>query len=113
MEFVLYCIDRRDGGKIRQQNRAAHLAFISTRQQLFRYGGPLLGQDGMTLGSLIVLSLPDRTALERYMDEDPYFRCDLFESITVWPSRQVIPETSPGSLAGELDKQRRAAAVQS
>ena len=60
---------------------------------------------------MIVLSLPDRGALERYMNEDPYFRCDLFESITVWPSRQVIPQTTPGLLATELDTQRKADAA--
>ena len=111
MEFILYCIDRQTAAKSRQQHRAAHLEFISTRQHLFRYGGPLQGPDGSTQGSLMVLNLPDRAAVEQYMNEDPYFKCDMFESVTVWPSRQVVPETAAGLLAIELGKQREADAA--
>lgn len=105
MEFVLYCLDRPDSGKVRQAVRAAHLAHIADKQHLFRFGGPLLGPDGVTRGSLIVLSVPDRAALDEYMKGDPYFGGELFESVTIWPSRQVVPEASPGLLAKELDKQ--------
>jgi uncharacterized protein len=113
MEFVLYCLDRDDGGRARQAARTAHLSYIADKQHLFRFGGPLLGDDGLPRGSLIVLSLPDRAALEAYMSADPYFRDKVFASVTVWPSRQVVPETSPGLLAAELDKQRLADAAKS
>jgi uncharacterized protein YciI len=106
MEFILYCIDRADGGKGRQAARAAHLSFIQDKQHVFRYGGPLLAPDGSTKGSLLVLSLPDRAALDKYMRDDPYFSGEVFESVSVWQSRQVVPETSPGLLAAELSKQR-------
>ena len=108
MEFVLYCIDRQDGGKARQAARAAHLAYIADKQDLFRYGGPLLGPDGETRGSLIVLTVPNRAALDQYLGGDPYFSGGVFESVTIWPSRQVVPETTPGALAAELAKQRTA-----
>lgn len=111
MEFILYCLDRADGGKARQEVRGAHLAFLADKQHLFRYGGPLLGPDGVTRGSLLVLDLPDRAALDEYMRTDPYFTSKMFESVTVWPSRQVVPERSPGALAKELDKQRTADAA--
>lgn len=106
MKFVLYCIDRADGGKARQAARALHLAYIADKQHLFHFGGPLLGTDGVTQGSLFVLEMPDRAALDEYMRGDPYFSGDLFESVTIWPSRQVVPETTPGLLAAELEKQR-------
>jgi uncharacterized protein len=106
MEFVLYCLDRDDGGLARQSARTPHLSYIADKQHLFRFGGPLLGDDGLPRGSLIVLSLPDRAALDAYMSGDPYFRDNVFASVTVWPSRQVIPEAQPGLLAAELQKQR-------
>jgi uncharacterized protein len=106
MEFVLYCLDRDDGGRARQAARTPHLAYIADKQHLFRFGGPLLGDDGLPRGSLIVLSLPDRAALDAHMSDDPYFRDKVFASVTVWPSRQVVPEAAPGLLAAELAQQR-------
>jgi uncharacterized protein len=108
MEFVLYCIDRDDGGKARQAARAPHLAYIADKQHLFRYGGPLLGDDGKPRGSLLVMSFASRAALDEYVSGDPYFRDEVFASVTIWPSRQVVPETTPGALAAEIDKQRSA-----
>jgi uncharacterized protein len=106
MEFVLYCIDRDDGGQARQAARASHLAYIADKQHLFRYGGPLLGDDGRPRGSVLVMNLPSRAALDDYMSGDPYFRDAVFASVAIWPSRQVVPETTPGALAAELEKQR-------
>lgn len=111
MEFVLYCLDKPDNAEARRRARAPHLRFIMGRPEIFRYGGPLLGPDGQTRGSLIVLDLPDRAALDRYLAEDPYFTSGLFASVTVWPSRQVIPETAPGLLQKELERQLEADAA--
>jgi hypothetical protein len=41
------------------------------------------------------------------MLEDPYFGADLFESVTIWSTRQVVPETTPDALRAELAEQRR------
>ncbi len=106
MEFVLYCIDRDDGGQARQAARAPHLAYIADKQHLFVYGGPLLGDDGRPRGSLLVMNMPSRAALDDYLSGDPYFRDAVFASVTIWPSRQVVPETTPGALAAELQKQQ-------
>jgi len=43
------------------------------------------------------------------MQGDPYFSADLFESVTIWASRQVIPETIPGSLGTEVEQARQLA----
>lgn len=109
MDFVLYCIDKPDRAETRQTARVPHLEYISGRQNVFRYGGPLLGDDGRVKGSLMILDLPDRAALERHMRDDPFFSADLFETVTIWSSRQVIPEATSGALRAELIDQRRLA----
>ena len=110
MDFILYCIDKPDRGATRQTARVPHLEYLSTRQDLFRYAGPLVDADGRVRGSLMILSLPDRAALELHMRGDPFFSADLFESVGVWSSRQVVPESAPGALQAELAQQRRIAA---
>ncbi len=107
MDFILYCIDKPNRADLRRTVRVAHLDYVSTRQQVFRYGGPLVAEDGQVKGSLMILSLPDRAALDRHIGGDPYFSADLFESVTIWTSRQVVPEAAPGALQAELAEQRR------
>ena len=107
MDFILYCIDKPGRAQARQTARVPHLDYISQQQDVFRYGGPLLGDDGGVRGSLMILDLPNRSALERHMRGDPFFSADLFETVTIWSSRRVIPEATPGALRAELIEQRR------
>ena len=109
MDFILYCLDKPDRADIRRLVRAAHLEYVAGRQEVFRYGGPLVDEHGRTRGSLMIVSVPDRAALERHMRGDPFFSADLFESVTVWSSQQVIPETVAGALRAELGRARELA----
>lgn len=109
MEFILYCLDKPDRAAMRSTLRVPHLSFVATRQQAFRYGGPLLDDAGLPRGSLMILDLPDRAALDAHMQSDPFFGADLFASVTIWASRQVVPELKPGGLERELAAARRTA----
>jgi len=106
MPFVLYCIDKPGRATRRIGVRAAHLAHVSERPQVFVFGGPLQDPSGQVRGSLMILDLPDRAALHEHMRGDPFFGADLFESVTVWATRQVVPERDPGALALELQAAR-------
>jgi len=109
MDFILYCLDKPGRADVRRRIRPTHLEYIAQRQETFRYGGPLVDERGEVKGSLMIISAPDRAGLERHMQGDPYFGADLFESVTIWASRQVIPETVPGALRNELDQAKRVA----
>lgn len=109
MDFILYCLDKPNRADTRREVRPLHLEYITQRQDTFRYGGPLLDEHGQVKGSLMIVNAPDRAALERHMRGDPYFGADLFGSVTVWASRQVIPEANPGALRAELDQAKQVA----
>lgn len=111
MLFVLHCIDRPgDGAAIRRRTRAAHFRYLMAHQEQFHFGGPLLDErDGM-IGSLMVLNLPDRAALDTFMRTEPYCASGLFASISVHQTKQMFPEATPGALAAELAKQSAGAA---
>ena len=61
------------------------------------------------IGSLFVFDVPDRAALDHYMAGDPYFTPGIFESVEIYESRRMVPESEPGFLAAEAEKARGAA----
>ena len=104
MPFILYAKDK-PNSTLRAQHRGAHLAFVATCREAFLYGGPMLDEGGRVVGSLMVLDLPDRAALDAHMARDPYFVEGIFGSVEIFESRQIVPEVTPGSLEAELAKQ--------
>ena len=109
MDFILYCLDKPDCADARRKTRPAHLEYIAQRQHMFRYGGPLIDKDGQVKGSLMIISAKDRAELERHVAGDPFFGADLFGSVSIWSSRQVIPETIEGALGVEMHRAREIA----
>ena len=109
MDFILICKDKANSAALRQKLRGPHLEFISDKQHLFKFGGPMLDDQGRMQGSLIIISFPDRAALDDYLAKDPYFTGGLFESVTIHASRQIVPELEPGMLAREIEKQKATA----
>jgi uncharacterized protein len=111
MQFALYCIDKPGSATLRARLRVPHLEYTQKRQHVFRFGGPLLDGAGQARGSLMILELPDRAALDAHMEGDPFFGAGLFESVSIWSTRQVMPEAESGALARELSAARQLAAA--
>jgi uncharacterized protein YciI len=106
MNFVVIGKDK-GSGELRKAARADHLDFISGRQDLFVYAGPLL-EEGRMVGSLFVLDVPDRGALDEWLGGDPYFARGIFETVEIFESRWMVPERAPGVLAAEAKSARSA-----
>lgn len=107
MLFVLCGMDKPQvGAQLRRETRAAHLEFVTRNPGVFRQGGALLDDDGAMAGSLMIVELPDRAALERFLAEEPYSKAGLYEPYIVREYRQVVPEPTPGFIAGELARER-------
>jgi uncharacterized protein len=110
MLFILQCLDRAGSRALRNQARVPHLEFVAAHAKVFRFGGPLLGDDGRVVGSLMILELPDRAALDLHIATDPFFSAGLFHVVNVWQTQQVVPEHTPGALAHEIATARARAA---
>jgi uncharacterized protein YciI len=92
MLFVILCTDKAGHLPIRQENRAAHLAYLGSLGDQVVAAGPTFAGDGETMnGSLIVLDLADAAAAEAFVAGDPYGRAGLFESVIVRPWKRVLP----------------------
>lgn len=106
MNFVVIGKDKGDGS-LRREQRPGHLKFVSEKQSIIVYAGPLI-EDGRMIGSLFVFDVPDRAALDAYLAEDPYFTRPIFETIEIYESRWMVPEREPGALAAEVERARQA-----
>ena len=103
MLFVVYCKDK--PGDLRARLRAHHLRHVIANPKPYRFGGPLMSDDGRVIGSFILFEVEDRAQLDAVMAADPYFRDGLYQSVEVHATRQVVPEQQPGSLQRELAKE--------
>lgn len=106
MEFLIIGMDKSGSATSRQRLRTPHLEFVSDKQDRFTFGGPILSEDGATIGSVLILKFANRAMLDGHLAQDPYFRDGLFETVLIRQTRQVVPEIEPGGLAQEIDQQR-------
>ncbi len=106
MEFLVIGMDKPGSAALRQHLRVRHLEFVRDKQDSFTFGGPLINDDGATIGSVLILRFADRAMLDRHLAQDPYFRDGLFETVLIRQTRQIVPEIEPGGLAQEIERQR-------
>ena len=89
--FAIHCIDKPDSSALRAATRAEHLAHVGAVADRIVAAGPLLGLDGMPMGSLLILECVDRKAAIQFAADDPYAQAGLFASVAVTGWRQVFP----------------------
>ncbi len=94
MLFIVHCIDKPGHEPVRMANRAAHIAYLETLGEQLVAGGPTQTDDGEHMtGSLLILDLPDRAAVDRFCANDPYARAGLFERVEICRWKRVFPKT--------------------
>ena len=95
MAFMIYCLDKPNHLEVRMANRPAHVEHLIKHERQLVTGGPLLSPDGETMiGSLLVVDMPDRAAVDAFLAADPYSKAGLFQSVTVTPYRNVFPRAA-------------------
>lgn len=99
MLWAIHAEDKPGSLSLRQATRASHLEYVSAFP--IRVGGPLLDDAGEMCGSLILVDLPDRAAVDDFVAADPYNQAGLFERVSVHLWRQIVgaPPTSADATA--------------
>jgi len=87
MIFALICKDKPGKLELRLATRPAHVDYLTALNAAGRlkFAGPLLGDDGKPLGSLVAVEADDRAGAQDIAANDPYARADLFESVEIHP----------------------------
>lgn len=88
MRVALICIDKPDHLAVRQENRAAHLAYIEATG-VVEMAGPFL-EGGAMCGSLVVLEVETIEAARDWAAHDPYAKAGLFASVDIREWKKVI-----------------------
>jgi hypothetical protein len=92
MHFVVRCTDKPGHQEVRLANRAAHLEFLKANLDRLLMAGPTLTDDGQAMtGSVLVLDVADRAALDALLAQDPYAKAGLFQSVEVTVYKKVLP----------------------
>ena len=91
MPFAIMALDKPGAGRVRADNRPAHLEHLDRFAAKLLAGGAILADDGATpVGSLIVFDSEDRAEVEAFLAADPFTRAGLFASVSVYPWRKVF-----------------------
>jgi uncharacterized protein len=89
--FVLHCLDAPGALERRMAARPAHLDYVRAQGSAVRLAGPLTSEDGATiLGSLFVLEMDDRAAVDRFVAADPYTAAEVFAQVLVHPFKASV-----------------------
>ncbi|MCW5698142.1 MAG: YciI family protein [Bauldia sp.] len=71
-------------------NREAHLAYVRSKAEVVKLGGPMTDDAGDMAGSLLILDVADRAAVEAFTAADPYSLAGLFERVEIRPIRITL-----------------------
>lgn len=93
MPYFIHAEDKEGALDVRKANREAHLAYIKENyNDKMIAAGPVLADDGETMiGSVILIDLDDRAAVDAFCAGDPYAQAGLFSRVTIQPFKHVFP----------------------
>lgn len=91
MVYLIHCLDKPDHLQVRLDNRDAHLAYLDHYAPQVIAAGPLISDEEVMQGSVLIMDFPDRAAVEAFCAEDPYQLAGLFERVHISRWKQVLP----------------------
>ena len=90
--FAIHCIDKPLQRDLRMATRPEHLLYLEASINHVLVAGPLLDDEGLPIGSMLLMNFPDRKAAVAFAAADPYALAGLFASVAVTAWRQVFPK---------------------
>lgn len=90
--FAIHCIDKPLSQELRGATRARHLDYIAAAGDSVLVAGPLLDDEGMPIGSLLIMDFANRKAAIGFAADDPYAHAGLFASVAVTAWKKVLPQ---------------------
>ncbi|MFQ5417293.1 MAG: YciI family protein [Gaiellales bacterium] len=91
--FAFIGYDGPRGGELRPEHRPAHIEGLKglAAADRIRHAGPLIGEEGTPIGSLIVFEADDLEAARAIAEGDPYVTRGIFDRWELHETRVVFP----------------------
>ena len=84
MPFAIQTQDKPGSAELRTKTRPAHLEYLTKHQDLLLAAGALINDDGTGgHGGILIVDTDDRAQAERFINEDPFTKAGLFQSVSV------------------------------
>jgi len=83
MMFVIEGLDGANTASLRAQHLGAHVGHLRSLGDRFVIGGPFLDQNGVSIGSLVVIEAETQAAAEAFAASDPFVLNKVFATVTV------------------------------
>jgi len=83
MMFVIEGLDGPDAAPLRAQHLDAHVAHLRSLGDRFVIGGPFVDQNGVSIGSLVVIEADSQSVAEAFAAADPFVLNKVFATVTV------------------------------
>ncbi|HYF09797.1 MAG TPA: YciI family protein [Acetobacteraceae bacterium] len=90
MLFAVTILDKPGMAERRRSVRAAHLAYLERHAAMLVLAGPVMDEAGGSIGSVRIVEAPDRAAVERLTEADPFAETGCFASVDIRPYRIVF-----------------------
>ena len=95
--FVMIGHDRPDSAPLRKRHHETHVAHVRALNDQGRIilAGPVKDDaDDRSIGAVIVFEATDLAEARRIVNDDPYAKAGVFETLVVQPFRKAFPETA-------------------
>ncbi len=91
MIFSIICKDFHGKSNVRAENRAEHIKWLNTiSNNKLKLAGPFIDDEGNMCGSMLIIEADNKTAIEDLLQEDPYAKANLFQSVEIVNYNPVI-----------------------
>ena len=91
MPYAIQTQDKAGSGKIRADNRVAHIEYLTANKHKLLAAGALIDDDGTGgSGGILIVDTDERKEAERFVAEDPFTKAGLFEKVTITRWRKAF-----------------------
>jgi uncharacterized protein YciI len=92
MLYAIVRLDKPNSLGLRMSERPKHLEYLKSVLEKIVYGGPLLDDGGMQIGSMLIIDVVDQAEADSFANNDPFVDVGLFAQTLVHAFRPLFKE---------------------
>ena len=90
MAYLIICKDKKNNLNLRLINREKHLKYLESFKSKLLMAGPMVSKTGDPCGSVIALNFDDKSAIDKFIKNDPYSIVGLFDKVIIHKFKKVF-----------------------